>query len=59
VFGKAGSFFVNIDNALNRRFETFGVFGDATRVLGAAYSSTRFLGPGAPRGVWLGVRLEL
>jgi outer membrane receptor protein involved in Fe transport len=62
AFGKAGgegSFFVNVDNALDRRYETFGVFGDATGVLGAAYSSPRFLGPGAPRDVWVGVRLAL
>jgi outer membrane cobalamin receptor len=59
AFGKEGSFFLNVDNALDRRYETFGTFGDATGVLGSAYSNPRFLGPGAPRGVWLGVRFEL
>ena len=50
--------FLNIDNVLDRDFETFGVLGDAERVLGPTYTSTRFLSPAAPRAAWLGLEID-
>jgi len=51
------SVFLLADNLFDARESTFGVLGDATGVLGPAYDSPRFLGPGAPRAAWLGVDL--
>ena len=44
-----------VNNLFDARYGTFGVLGDATGVLGPDFRSPRFLGPGAPRGVWLGI----
>ena len=49
--------FADVDNVLNERYATFGVFGDADEVLGDGYGP-RFLTPAAPRGAWLGVELK-
>jgi iron complex outermembrane recepter protein len=53
------SLFANLDNVLDKRYATFGVLGDAGGVLGAGFDDPRFLGPGAPRAAWIGVRVEL
>jgi len=47
----------NVDNVLDRNYETFGALGDAQGVLGPSYTNPRFVGPGAPRGAWVGVRV--
>ena len=47
-----------VDNVFDARTSTFGVVGNAREVLGPTYSSPRFVGPGAPRGMWLGVELQ-
>ena len=49
------SAFVLVNNILDARYSTFGVLGDARDVLGPSYDSPRFLAPGAPRAVWVGV----
>ena len=49
------SAFAEVDNALDQRYATFGVFGDAEDVLGDGFDGSRFVTPAAPRGVWLGV----
>jgi iron complex outermembrane receptor protein len=49
--------FVQARNLLNAQYETFGVVADPSEVL-PAYSTPRFLSPGAPLGVWGGVRVE-
>jgi iron complex outermembrane receptor protein len=53
------SLFAKLDNALDERYSTFGVLGDAGGVLGTAFADPRFLGPGAPRAAWIAIRLEL
>ncbi len=52
------SIFALANNLFNAHYATFGVLGDATDVLGAAYDSRRFVGPGAPLGAWGGVELR-
>ena len=56
-FWSHASVFVLANNILNDKYATFGVLGNATDVLGPAYSSRRFLGPGAPRAGWAGLEL--
>ncbi|GAC1632536.1 MAG: TonB-dependent receptor [Nevskia sp.] len=51
--------FARVTNLFDRDTETFGTYGDATRVLGAAYAGERrFVGPGAPREFSAGLRLQ-
>ena len=52
---KALSVIGRIDNVFDTEYETFGVLGEPAEVLGAAYDDPRFLGPGSPRGGWIGV----
>jgi outer membrane receptor protein involved in Fe transport len=56
--GERASLFANIDNLLDEEYETFGVFGEPDEVLGDEFDDPRFRGPGAPRALWLGVRLQ-
>ena len=51
VFGK-------LNNIFDTRYNTFGVYGDATSVL-PGYDDGRFVSPGAPRAGWIGVRLTM
>ncbi|HEX6996939.1 MAG TPA: TonB-dependent receptor [Gammaproteobacteria bacterium] len=50
--------FALIDNVLDAEYETFGLFGEADEVLGEEFEDPRFLGPGAPRAAWLGVKVR-
>jgi iron complex outermembrane receptor protein len=56
--GASTSVFASIDNLLDEEYETFGVFGEADEVLGDEFDEPYFVGPGAPRAAWLGVRVE-
>ena len=49
------SLFAIVSNLFDAHYATFGVLGDATPVLGPAYSDPRFVGPGAPRAAWVGL----
>ena len=49
--------FATLDNALDEEYATFGVFGEPDDVLGDGFEDPRFIGPGAPRALWVGVRL--
>ena len=51
--------FGRLDNLFDRKYQTFGLYGEADRVLGPAFNNPRFISPGAPRAGWLGVRLSL
>jgi outer membrane receptor protein involved in Fe transport len=56
--GDNARLFLNVNNVLDEEFETFGVFGEADEVLGDEFEDSRFLGPGAPRAAWLGIRVS-
>jgi iron complex outermembrane recepter protein len=58
-FSERASLFASVDNLLDEEYETFGLFGDADEVLGAEFDEPFFVGPGAPRAAWIGVRVEL
>jgi iron complex outermembrane recepter protein len=52
VFGK-------VDNLFDVRYNSFGLYGNPTEVLGGAFNDHRFVSPGAPRAGWIGVRLSI
>ena len=50
-------FFLAMNNLLDEKYETFGLFGEPSEVLGENFKNNRFLSPGAPRAAWLGLRM--
>ncbi len=56
--GENARLFANVDNLLDEEYETFGLFGDAGEVLGDDFGSPLFVGPGAPRALFFGVRVD-
>ena len=51
--------FGKLDNIFDKNYNSFGVYGNATQVLGDSYNDGRFFSPGMPRAGWIGVRLSL
>ena len=47
-----------VTNLFGRKYETFGLLGEADEVLGDDYEDPRFLSPGAPRAGWVGVQVS-
>jgi iron complex outermembrane receptor protein len=50
--------FARVDNVFDRRYDSFGIVGDAT-ALYADFTDPRFVSPGAPRAAWIGVSVDL
>lgn len=48
-------FSLKVANLFNRKYESFGLFGEADEVLGDDFDDNRFLSPAARRGIWAGV----
>jgi iron complex outermembrane recepter protein len=55
---RTATVFIRLANVLDTRYQSFGSLGDPTSVLGPAYDSPRFYGPGAPRSVFAGIDLR-
>ena len=51
--------FTRIDNLFDKRYNTFGLYGQADDVLGDNYTDPRFVGVGAPRAGWVGIKLSM
>ncbi|MFZ2171871.1 MAG: TonB-dependent receptor [Methylococcaceae bacterium] len=51
--------FGKVNNIFNTNYNSFGVYGNASEVLGPEFDDSRFVSPGAPRGGWIGVRLTM
>ena len=54
--------FGRLDNIFDKNYSSFGVYGDASGVLGGfgtGNGNDRFVSPGMPRAGWVGVRLSL
>jgi outer membrane receptor protein involved in Fe transport len=51
--------YARIDNLFDTDYETFGIVGNPGEVFGDQFNDRRFLGPGAPRAGWVGLRFEL
>ncbi|MFN3920100.1 MAG: TonB-dependent receptor [Methylohalobius sp.] len=58
-FNRYVQLFIRVDNLFDKRYQTFGLFGEAERVLGDEFDDSRFVGPGAPRGIWGGIRVRI
>lgn len=58
-FNSKISLFSRIDNLFDQHYNSFGLYGQADDVLGAGYDNARFVGVGAPRAGWVGVKLDL
>lgn len=67
IFGLYGDYkplpwltvFGRVSNLFDRDFATFGVYGEAEETLGEDYEGEyRFIGPGAPRAFFGGVRVQ-
>jgi outer membrane receptor protein involved in Fe transport len=56
--GERARLVASIDNLLDEESETFGVLGEAGDVLGDEFEEPFFVGPGAPRAAWIGVRVD-
>ncbi len=53
------SIFVQVKNLFEKDYETFGLYGEADEVLeDVNEDETRFLSPGSPRTLWLGLKLR-
>lgn len=53
------SIFGRVDNLFDKRYNSFGLYGDADDALGEAYGNPRFVGVSAPRAGWGGIRVSL
>lgn len=51
------SAFLRVDNLLDRRYESFGLYGEAASVF-PSFSDNQFRTPGAPRSFWAGLRAK-
>lgn len=51
--------FGRVDNLFDRRYATFGLYGQADNVLGSGFDNPRFVSPGSPRAAWIGIKLSL
>jgi iron complex outermembrane recepter protein len=49
--------FIKAENLLDAEYDTFGIVADPSEVL-ADTSDPRFLGPGAPIGLWIGIAVQ-
>lgn len=62
-FNEHITLFGKLDNIFNHRYNNFGTFGNTGDVLentlGVDDLATRFVGAGAPRAGWVGIRLTL
>ncbi|HET7371524.1 MAG TPA: TonB-dependent receptor [Gammaproteobacteria bacterium] len=58
ALGRYVEIFGQITNLFDRDYVTFGTLGDAGDVLGERSDHPRFLSPGAPREVFVGVRVS-
>lgn len=58
-FGQHLTVFARVNNLFDTDYNTFGVYGEGDEVLGDDFEDARrFVGPGAPRAIFAGVRVS-
>lgn len=58
-FNEYVALFGKVDNLFDKKYQTFGLYGEPDEVLGPAFTNPRFVGPGGPRAGWIGMRFSL
>jgi len=55
------NWYLKIDNLFDNDYENFGVVGEDPRSVIPSINTNpeRFLSPGAPRGIWLGLKVSI
>ncbi|MDC9726163.1 MAG: TonB-dependent receptor [Gammaproteobacteria bacterium] len=52
-------FFAKVDNLFDSEYETFGLYGEPDEAPGFDFEDPRFVGLGAPRAGWVGVKISM
>ena len=58
-FNDTVTLFGRVDNIFDREYKSFGLYGEPDEVLGDKFDDPKFVGVGAPRAGWLGIRLSI
>jgi outer membrane receptor protein involved in Fe transport len=52
-------FFGRVDNLFDKEYSSFGLYGEPAEAGLEAFTNQRFVGPGAPRAGWIGVKVSM
>ncbi|MFW5426517.1 MAG: TonB-dependent receptor [Methylophagaceae bacterium] len=52
-------FFAKVDNLFDSEYETFGLYGEPDEAPGFDFEDPRFVGVGAPRAGWIGIKVSM
>ena len=52
-------FFAKVDNLFDSEYETFGLYGEPDEAPGFDFENPRFVGVGAPRAGWVGIKVSM
>ena len=52
-------FFAKVDNLFDSKYETFGLYGEPDEAPGFDFEDPRFVGSGAPRAGWIGIKVSM
>ncbi|OUR72632.1 TonB-dependent receptor [Methylophaga sp. 41_12_T18] len=52
-------FFAKVDNLFDSEYETFGLYGEPDEAPGFDFEDPRFVGLGAPRAGWIGIKVSM
>jgi outer membrane receptor protein involved in Fe transport len=52
-------FFAKVDNLFDREYASFGLYGEPDEAPGFDFTDERFVGAGAPRAGWIGVKVSM
>jgi len=60
VVNKQVQFFAKVDNLFDNEYESFGLYGEPDEAPGLdALTDPRFVGAGAPRAAWVGIKVSM
>jgi len=52
-------FFAKVDNLFDSEYESFGLYGEPDEAPGFNFDDPRFVGAGAPRAGWVGIKVSI
>ncbi|PCJ30935.1 MAG: TonB-dependent receptor [Gammaproteobacteria bacterium] len=52
-------FFAKVDNLFDSEYESFGLYGEPDEAPGFNFEDPRFVGAGAPRAGWVGIKISM